>query len=181
VTGIDQSRACIEAARAHAQTAGLVIQYEVGMAESLPCESDRFDVVTCVDVLEHVKHPADAIAEISRVLKPGGLFCFDTLNRTWQSRWLMIWLLENTLRLIPQGIHDWQKFIPPALLEQWLGQHNLSMVKLNGFDLLGRNPLAHIAVLYHYWKTSNFQIRFDDNTDVFYIGVARKTAVTLES
>jgi 2-polyprenyl-6-hydroxyphenyl methylase/3-demethylubiquinone-9 3-methyltransferase len=174
VTGMDQSAACIAAAREHAQSMELTIDYRSGVAEQLPFESDRFDIVTCVDVLEHVQSVPATIAEIGRVLKPGGLFLFDTINRTWQSRLLMIWLLENGLRLIPQGIHDWHQFVPPEELTVSLTQVGFSAVNIQGFDLFGRSPLAQLQTLWHYWKTGRFRAQFDDNTQVFYIGTARK-------
>ncbi|MEM6590493.1 MAG: bifunctional 2-polyprenyl-6-hydroxyphenol methylase/3-demethylubiquinol 3-O-methyltransferase UbiG [Cyanobacteria bacterium P01_C01_bin.73] len=174
VTGIDQSSACIGAAQDHGQQMGLTINYYIGVSEQLPFESDRFDVVTCVDVLEHVQSVAATVAEISRVLKPGSLFLFDTINRTWQSRLLMIWLLEDWLQLIPRGIHNWHQFVPPGELAQSLMQAKLSDINIQGFDLLGRNPLAQLQTLWHYWQTGNFRANFDANTQVFYIGTARK-------
>ncbi|MGD1951496.1 MAG: bifunctional 2-polyprenyl-6-hydroxyphenol methylase/3-demethylubiquinol 3-O-methyltransferase UbiG [Leptolyngbyaceae cyanobacterium] len=140
VIGIDPSAACIEAAKRHSSAMDLTIDYRVGMGESLPFECDRFDVVVCVDVLEHVQRPAATVTEISRVLHPGGLFCFDTINRTWQSRWIMIWLLEDLLRQIPRGIHDWHKFVTPEELHQLLAQSGFSEITMQGFDLFGHTP-----------------------------------------
>jgi 2-polyprenyl-6-hydroxyphenyl methylase/3-demethylubiquinone-9 3-methyltransferase len=113
VYGIDQSTPCIDAAKVHAEKIGLPITYCVGVAEALPFGDASFDVVVCVDVLEHVDSPTRTVEEIGRVLKPGDMFCFDTINRTMRSRLIMIWLLENLLRQIPPGIHDWHKFITP--------------------------------------------------------------------
>lgn len=174
VTGLDQSQACIEAAIAHAKTTGLKVDYHVGVGENLPFADHQFDVVTCVDVLEHVQSPAVTVAEISRVMKPGGLFCFDTINRTRRSRWIMIWLLEDILRMIPQGIHDWQKFVTPEELTLLLEKNEFSGINIQGFDLFGRNLGAQITTLKNFWKTGTFQVRFDDDTQVIYIGVARK-------
>ena len=176
VTGIDPSAACIEAAKQHAEATGLTIDYRVGMGERLPFECDRFDVVVCVDVLEHVQTPAATVTEISRVLQPGGLFCFDTINRTWQSRWIMIWLLEDLLRQIPRGIHDWHKFVTPEELHQLLTQSSFSEITMQGFDLFGHTPLAQINTLVHFWKTGEFRVQFDDDTQVMYIGTAIKSA-----
>ncbi|MEM9979790.1 MAG: bifunctional 2-polyprenyl-6-hydroxyphenol methylase/3-demethylubiquinol 3-O-methyltransferase UbiG, partial [Cyanobacteria bacterium P01_D01_bin.2] len=173
VTGIDPSAACIEAAKRHAETMGLSIDYQVGAGESLPFRDGCFDVAICVDVLEHVHSPAATVTAISRVLRPGGLFCFDTINRTWQSRWLMIWLLEDLLRQIPRGIHDWHRFVTPGELHQLLTQTGFGEVTIQGFDLLGRTPQAQITNLIHFWKTGEFQVQFDDDTRVMYIGTAR--------
>jgi len=144
------------------------------MAESLPWEDSYFDVVVCVDVLEHVKDPSRAIAEIARVLKPGGMFCFDTINRTARSRLIMIWLLENLLRQIPQGIHDWRKFITPQELTHWSYQAGLGNLQISGFNLFGSTVTEHIAAYRHYQRTGNFQARFDQDTRVMYIGTAIK-------
>lgn len=173
VTGIDPSAACIEVAKSHAEEMGLTIDYHVGLGETLPFEDDSFDVVVCVDVLEHVQSVAATVTEISRVMQPGGLFCFDTINRTWQSRWLMIWLLEDVLRQIPRGIHDWHQFVPPKELHQQLVHAGFSQVTLQGFDLFGRTPLAQISHLIHFLKTGGFQVQFDNNTEVMYIGTAQ--------
>ncbi|WP_299490488.1 bifunctional 2-polyprenyl-6-hydroxyphenol methylase/3-demethylubiquinol 3-O-methyltransferase UbiG [Acaryochloris sp. IP29b_bin.137] len=173
VTGIDPSAACIEVATDHAEEMGLTINYHVGVGEILPFACDLFDVVVCVDVLEHVQSVAATVTEIGRVIQPGGLFCFDTINRTWQSRWLMIWLLEDVLRQIPRGIHNWHQFVPPKELHQLLTQAEFSQVTLQGFDLFGRTPLAQITHLIHYLRTGEFQIQFDNHTGVMYIGTAR--------
>ena len=173
VTGMDPSAACIEVAKSHAEEMGLTIDYHVGLGETLPFEDDSFDVVVCVDVLEHVQSVAATVTEISRIMQPGGLFCFDTINRTWQSRWLMIWLLEDVLRQIPRGIHDWHQFVPPKELHQQLVHAGFSQVTLQGFDLLGRTPLAQISHLIHFLKTGGFQVQFDNNTEVMYIGTAQ--------
>lgn len=174
VWGMDQSSACIEAAKAHARLSNLNIHYRVGMAESLPWEDGCFDVVVCVDVLEHVKDPSQPIAEIARVLKPGGLFCFDTINRTVRSRLIMIWLLENLLRQIPPGIHDWRKFILPEELARWSRQAGLQKIQISGFNLFGSTVAEHLAAYRYYQRTGNFRARFDDDTRVMYIGTAVK-------
>ena len=144
----------------------------MGTGESLPFTDSCFDVAICVDVLEHVHSPAATVTEISRVLRPGGIFCFDTINRTWQSRWLMIWLLEDLLRQIPRGIHDWHKFVTPEELHQLLTQAGFSEVTIQGFDLFGRTPQTQMTSLIHFWKTGEFRVQFDDDTQVMYIGTA---------
>lgn len=173
VWGIDQSAACIQSAQAHAEQELLSIDYCHGVGEALPWGDRTFDVVICVDVLEHVESPAQTLAEIRRVLKPGGLFCFDTLNRTWQSRLVMIWLLEDLLKEIPRGIHDWKKFITPQELTMLLQQNDFSSISLNGFNLFGSNPVEYFVTLQHYWKTGDFRIRFDADTSIMYVGTAR--------
>ena len=176
VTGVDLSSACIEAASRHARETGLFIRYQQGEGESLPFEKNEFDVVVCVDVLEHVADPAQTIGEVSRVLRPNGQFCFDTINRTWQSKLVMIRLLEDILRQIPRGIHDWQKFITPAELDTVLTQQGLTVHSMAGFDLFGSGILGKWERLREYWRSGNFQVNFETGSDrIMYIGIAQKT------
>jgi 2-polyprenyl-6-hydroxyphenyl methylase/3-demethylubiquinone-9 3-methyltransferase len=174
VWGIDQSAACIEAARAHAQAENLAIAYTQGVAEQLPFEAEQFDGVVCVDVLEHVENPKQAIAEISRVLKPDGFFCFDTINRTWQSRLVMITLLEDLLQEIPRGIHDWQKFLTPEEVQGYMASAGLEAIALDGFNLFGSTVGEKLGALRHYWLTGEFRVRFDADTSIMFIGVGQK-------
>ena len=85
--------------------------------------------------------------ECARVLQPGGFFFFDTINRTWKSKILMIWLLEDVLRQIPQGIHDWEKFITPAELTTWLTQSGFGDITCRGFDLTDGGNLGTMFAL----------------------------------
>lgn len=174
VSGVDQSHDCILAARTHAERQSLAIDYQQGYAEALPYPDHSFDVVVCVDVLEHVADPLRSLAEIHRVLKPGGVFCFDTINRTFRSRLILIWLLENLLREIPQGIHDWQKFIKPEELAHTLQTLGFDEFEVKGFNIFGRSIADNIAAYRHYRKTGNFKIHTNDDTSVMYIGKARK-------
>jgi 2-polyprenyl-6-hydroxyphenyl methylase/3-demethylubiquinone-9 3-methyltransferase len=112
--------------------------------------------------------------EIGRVLKPGGYFCFDTINRTMRSRLIMIWLLETLLRQIPPGIHDWHKFITPQELTEILLETCFDNITISGFNLFGSTIAEHLAAYRHYQTTGNFQVRFDQDTRVMYIGIASK-------
>ncbi len=172
LTGIDRSAPCIAAARSHANASGLSIDYHVGRAEELPFAAGSFDVVVCVDVLEHVDQPDAVIAGIARVLAPGGTLCFDTINRTVRSRLTMIWLLETLLRLIPAGVHDWRRFVPPGELRRWLEASGFSAISMRGMDLFGRGPLRTLGRLLHYRRTGGFQVDFDHDLAVMFIGVA---------
>jgi len=148
VSGIDQSLKCIIKAQEQAASSGLEIDYEHGFVEALPYPDNTFDIVICVDVLEHVADLHLAISEISRVLKPQGLFLFDTINRNFKSKLVMIWLLENILQEIPRGIHDWQKFIKPSELTDLMHSNGFTSIEIKGFDLFGeglhRNILAYM-------------------------------------
>ena len=116
VTGIDPAEGAINAARAHARTQGLRIGYNEGVGEALPYDAACFDAVVCVDVLEHVADLHKVMAEVARVMRPGGMFLFDTINRNPLARLATITVAEDLLRLLPRGTHDPAKFIKPAEL-----------------------------------------------------------------
>ena len=182
VTGIDFSSACIESASRHAAEARHSIRYCQGKGEALPFEPDAFDIVVCVDVLEHVESPAQTVAEIARVLSPGGQFCFDTINRTWQSRAVMIWLLEDIVRQIPRGVHDWNKFVTPADLDEAIVQQHMKTVAMSGFDLFGGGVFGKWQRLREFWRSGELRADFDEGRDrIMYIGVAQKPASGLLS
>lgn len=174
VSGVDQSLKCIVKAQEHAKHSGLQIDYKCGVAEKLPYEDRSFDVVICVDVLEHVKDVNKVIQEISRVLKPGGFFFFDTINRTFKSKIVMIWLLENVLREIPRGIHNWQMFIKPEELINLLEQQGFSQIEIVGFDLFGETLAKKVRAYFYYKKYGSFQAEITNETSVMYIGKAIK-------
>lgn len=146
VTGIDQSEPSLEAARGHAQAAGLRIAYRQGQAQALPVATASVDVVCCCDVLEHVDDVERVIAEIARVLKPGGLFFFDTINRTWRSKLLAIKLAQDwaPTRFVPRDVHVWEHFIRPAELTAALQRNGLAAQPLVGLSPT-MNPLTLLA------------------------------------
>jgi 2-polyprenyl-6-hydroxyphenyl methylase / 3-demethylubiquinone-9 3-methyltransferase len=143
VTGVDPSPATIGAARAHAAGRGLPIDYRVGTGEELPVPDTAFDVACCCDVLEHVSDLDRVISETARVLKPGGLYLFDTINRTRKSRLLAIKVAQQwpLTRLTDTALHDWDMFITPAELTSALKRHGLSLGELTGLGSRA-NPLA---------------------------------------
>lgn len=120
VTGIDPAEQAIAAARARAAYMGQSIRYDVGVGEELPYNDASFDAVVCVDVLEHVSDLHQVLVGIARVLKPGGIFLFDTINRNPLSRFGAITVAEDILRLLPKGTHDPDLFIKPDELRQAL-------------------------------------------------------------
>ncbi|MGJ3250451.1 MAG: bifunctional 2-polyprenyl-6-hydroxyphenol methylase/3-demethylubiquinol 3-O-methyltransferase UbiG [Elainellaceae cyanobacterium] len=174
VSGIDQSASCIATATAHARQSNLAIAYQHGYSEALPYPNQSFDAVICVDVLEHVMNVSQTLREIERVLKPGGFFCFDTINRTLKSRMVMIGLLEYVLNEIPIGIHDWHKFICPHDLIDTLTQLGFIDIDISGFNLFGSTPLEMACAYWRYKKTGGFTLSLDRDTSVMYIGIARK-------
>lgn len=156
VTGIDPAAAAIAAARAHAELGGRQIRYEVGVGEELPYAEHSFDAVVCVDVLEHVRDLQQVIHEIARVLRPGGLFLFDTINRNPLARLATITVAEDILRLLPRGTHDPELFIKPAELRQAMQAAGLQPGRFTGLGPRGLNrrldlcfgPLPLTAILY---------------------------------
>jgi 2-polyprenyl-6-hydroxyphenyl methylase/3-demethylubiquinone-9 3-methyltransferase len=135
VTGIDPSEPSLVTARAHATDGGFHIAYVRGTGEHLPFDAASFDVVCCCDVLEHVQDVDRVVTEIARVLKDGGVFFFDTINRTIASRMVMITLAQDwpLTHIAPPGLHDWRLFIRPTELRAILAQHGLRPGGMVGF------------------------------------------------
>jgi len=156
VTGIDPAAQAIEAARAHARAGGLRIAYDVGVGEALPYGAAGFDAVVCVDVLEHVSDLRRVLAEVARVLRPGGLFLFDTINRNPLAHLATITIAEDVLRLLPRGTHDPRMFIKPRELRAAMQGAGLVPGAVTGLGPRGINrrfdltfgPLPLTAILY---------------------------------
>jgi len=139
VVGVDPSQPAIAIAQTHAEATGLVIDYRIGAGESLPVAESSVDIVLCVDVLEHVRDLDAVLDEVRRVLKPDGLFLFDTINRTWLAKVVVVTFGENVLRLLPKGTHDPALFIAPAELKARLEQRQFTVAPLVGFGPSGLN------------------------------------------
>jgi 2-polyprenyl-6-hydroxyphenyl methylase / 3-demethylubiquinone-9 3-methyltransferase len=133
--GLEPSQAALQIARAHAQRSGLghVIYYQQGFAEAQPFADGSFSVVVCLDVLEHVQDLEATIREIARVLAPGGVFVFDTINRTLLARIALIWLGERFSVGVPHGLHDYARFIKPVELYAKLTKNGLEVREMVGF------------------------------------------------
>lgn len=139
VTGIDPAEDAIKAARAHAEQSGLSIRYDVGVGEQLPYPDDSFDAVVCVDVLEHVADLEKVICEIARVLKPGGMFLFDTINRNPIARLATITIAEDVIGLLPKGTHDPDMYIRPKELLSLFSKAGLAPGPMTGLGPRGIN------------------------------------------
>ena len=139
VVGIDPSAPAIGAAREHAEATGLHVDYRVASGEDLPFSDGSFDGVVIVDVLEHVADPALVLDEARRVLKPGGLVLFDTLNRTVLAAFVFVFLGEVLFRIGPRGTHDPQKFIKPRELRTMLLRKGLNVGPMVGLGPNGLN------------------------------------------
>ena len=134
VTGIDSSKNSIATAREHARRMTLRIDYRVASAEALPFKESVFDAVACCDVLEHVPDWKAVLTEVSRVLKPGGLLFYDTVNRTAASRLMYVEITQNCLltRIAPKNLHVWRMFITPEELKV-----SLELCKLRNMHMQG--------------------------------------------
>jgi len=145
VTGIDLAPGMVEVARLHAAEGGLAIDYRVASAEELAqAVPGQFDVVTCMEMLEHVPDPAAMTATLARLLAPGGALFVSTLNRNLKSFLLAIVGAEYILRLIPRGTHEYERLIRPAELARWARAAGLSLGELAGIEF---NPLTgHVAL-----------------------------------
>lgn len=124
VTGIDADAVAIGVAREHAKASGLAIAYLCGAAETL---EEQFDVVLALEIIEHVPDPAAFVASCARLVKPGGMVIFSTLNRTAKSFALGIVAAEYILRWVPAGTHHWQKFVRPSELSRLVRQCGLEV------------------------------------------------------
>jgi ubiquinone biosynthesis O-methyltransferase len=139
VTGVDPAVAAIDIAVRHAASEGLPIRYLVATGESLPLPSQSMDYVVCVDVLEHVRDLGMVLDEVKRVLRPGGIFLFDTINRTRLAALVIVFFGEHVVKLLPRGTHDPAKFITPDELEALLKARGFSEFSCAGLGPIGFN------------------------------------------
>jgi 2-polyprenyl-6-hydroxyphenyl methylase/3-demethylubiquinone-9 3-methyltransferase len=139
VTGIDPSERNIATASVHAEEMGLSIDYRVATAEDTRAAGATFDVVLAMEVIEHVPSPVNFVSTCAELLKPGGLLFIATLNRTLKSFGLAIIGAEYVLGWLPKGTHQWEKFITPEELENWLLASNLEIRDRTG---VAYNPLT---------------------------------------
>ena len=131
-TGIDAAPENIAAAAAHAAAAGLVIDYQATSAEALAATGAQFDIITCLEVIEHVAGRDSFFAALAALLAPGGLALLSTPNRTAASWAVLIGGAEIVLRTIPRGAHDWQRFMTPDELSEALVNAGLKVIDTQG-------------------------------------------------
>jgi len=140
VTGIDMGEAPLEVARLHLLESGLEVLYERIPVERLAAEHPAaFDIVTCMELLEHMPDPASAVAACAALVRPGGWVFFATINRNPRSYLFAILGAEYLLGLLPRGTHDFAKFIRPRELLGWIDAAELSAQEMTG---LTYNPLT---------------------------------------
>ena len=147
VTGIDLAPAMLDSARLHAAERGIAIDYRLLAAESLAAiEPGSFDVVTCMEMVEHVPDPASIVRSIATLVRPGGAAFLSTLNRTPKSFVQAIIAAEYLLRLVPRGTHEYERLVRPSELAQWGRAAGLTLQEVRG---LAFDPFTAQARLSH--------------------------------
>ena len=140
VTGIDLSEKALGVARLHLLESGNSVDYRKLSAEELATEApERFDIVTCMEMLEHVPDPSSIVAACARLVKPGGHVFFSTLNRNPKSYLFAVIGAEYLLNMLPKGTHEYAKFIKPSELCRWAKSVGLEPDELLGMSY---NPLT---------------------------------------
>ena len=158
-TGIDLSEKALKVAELHALEVGANLTYRSISAEDLADEqAEQYDVVTCMEMLEHVPDPASVVRACAKLCKPGGTLFFSTLNRNPKSYLFAIIGAEYILKLLPKGTHEYTKFIKPSELVTFTRQAGLEMLGMKG---LSYNPITQVYSL-------------SDDVDVNYMIAVRK-------
>jgi 2-polyprenyl-6-hydroxyphenyl methylase/3-demethylubiquinone-9 3-methyltransferase len=140
VTGIDMAEGPLAVARLHQIESGAEVEYLQATAEELAMQqAGQFDIVTCLEMLEHVPSPPQVIASVTQLVRPGGHVFFSTINRNPKSFLFAIVGAEYVLKLLPAGTHEYQKFIRPSELENWARNAGLALQSSIG---LHYNPLS---------------------------------------
>ena len=158
VLGIDLAESALQAAEAH--RAGQAVECRLESSRETAARGEVFDVVTCMEMLEHVADPAAVLRDIHALLKPGGWAFFSTINRTLKARLGAVYAAEYLLHLVPQGTHQYDWFIRPAELSRMAERAGLAPVAFCGMDYL---PLRQSA-------------RLSRNLDINYLFAARREA-----
>jgi 2-polyprenyl-6-hydroxyphenyl methylase/3-demethylubiquinone-9 3-methyltransferase len=128
VTGIDLAEKSINVAKLHSMESGVVVDYQVIAVEKLAeTHPESFDVVTCLEMLEHVPDPASVVHACAKLVKPNGHVFFSTINRNPKAYLLAVIGAEYVLNMLPKGTHDYQKFIKPSELASWARASGLSL------------------------------------------------------
>lgn len=160
VTGIDMGEAPLNIAKLHALESGISVKYQQipveQLAEEMPAS---FDVVTCLEMLEHVPDPASIIHACYKLVKPGGMVFFSTINRNPKAYAMAIIGAEYIMRMLPAGTHDYDKFIKPSELTRWCRAADLSVLDMTGMIY---NPL-----------TQEYSLK-DQDVDVNYLVATRR-------
>lgn len=140
VTGIDMAEAGLEVAKLHLLESGLDIDYQkISAEEFAKLHTSEFDIVTCLEMLEHVPDPSSIVKSCSELINADGKIFFSTINRNPKSYLFAIVGAEYILKLLPQGTHDWDRFIQPSELDEWARESGLTLKGMMGMTY---NPLT---------------------------------------
>ncbi len=172
VSGLDLSANSIAVAQRHAAAGGLAIDYQVGSVFDLPYADGEFDAVISSDFLEHVSnHLEDAVSEMCRVLRPGGVFAFDTINRTARSYLIAIVALQRLLGAVPANTHEWGMFLKPDEVIMCLNRAGVQTLAVRGLQPKLTPPAAALRLLRER-KLGGFKL--GHNLNLSYIGWGTK-------
>ncbi|MFC3534025.1 bifunctional 2-polyprenyl-6-hydroxyphenol methylase/3-demethylubiquinol 3-O-methyltransferase UbiG [Vogesella facilis] len=159
VTGIDLAKKSLKVAQLHSLESGVSVSYRCVPVEELAAEAPAsFDVVTCMEMLEHVPDPLSVVHACAELVKPGGWVFFSTLNRNAKAYLLAVVGAEYVLNMLPRGTHEYRRFLKPSELARMARGAGLELVQVKG---MGYNPLTHIYSL-------------NDDTDVNYLLAMRR-------
>jgi 2-polyprenyl-6-hydroxyphenyl methylase/3-demethylubiquinone-9 3-methyltransferase len=160
VTGIDLGEANLQTAKLHALESGVEVDYQCRPVEDFAQEhGESFDIVTCLEMLEHVPDPESIVRACAKLVKPGGKVFFSTINRNPKSYLMAVIGAEYLLKLVPTGTHDYNKFIKPAELARWCRPVGLKQINMTGMTY---NPIS-----------KNYKL-VDNDVDVNYIIACEK-------
>lgn len=176
VVGVDPSTVSLAAARGHAATGALAIDYRTGSGERLPVSDAAFDVVYCCDVLEHVSDLDAVIGEIARALEPGGVFLFDTINRTLVSKLVAIKMMQEwrLTRLFDTEVHDWSMCIRPDELAAACTRHGLWTAEVVGLGPRSHNPMRIVDLA----RAAHGRLTWGEASRRLDFGRTRSTAIS---
>jgi 2-polyprenyl-6-hydroxyphenyl methylase/3-demethylubiquinone-9 3-methyltransferase len=153
VTGIDMGEKPLAVAKLHLKESGLEVDYRQTTAEALAIEeSESFDIITCMEMVEHVPDPASVVNACSRLVRPGGELFFSTINRTPKAWLFAIVGAEYLLNILPKGTHSYEKFIRPSELEKWARESGLVSKEITGMHY---NPFTD-----NYWLAPGVEVNY---------------------
>lgn len=153
VMGIDLGEKALNVAKLHQLESGAKVNYQHIAVEQLAAEQPAsFDVVTCMEMLEHVPDPSSIVAACAKLVKPGGSVLFSTINRNPKAYLFAVIGAEYVLNLLPKGTHDYEKFIKPSELSSWARQAELTVQGMRGMSY---NPITQ-----HYWLGDDVSVNY---------------------
>jgi 2-polyprenyl-6-hydroxyphenyl methylase / 3-demethylubiquinone-9 3-methyltransferase len=153
VTGIDLGEKALNVAQLHSLESGIHVDYRYISVEALAEQSPAsFDVVTCLEMLEHVPNPASVVEACAKLVKPGGHVFFSTINRNPKAYLLAVLGAEYVLNMLPRGTHDYTKFIKPSELAGWMRAVDL--------DLINQTGMSYNPITKHYWLGEDVSVNY---------------------